>query len=65
MKPNTKESGEAKRALVMAALPGTTKQIAERAGLCISTTNYYLYRLPVSRDKRDPSVWRESAKDRP
>lgn len=57
MTPHTGQTGKARRAAVMAALPGTALQIAERTGMPKSTVYYFLYTSPARRLANDPRVW--------
>ena len=57
MKPHCRHTGKARRAAVLAALPGTVLQIMERTGIPKSTVYYFLYTSTARRRANDPQVW--------
>ena len=57
MTPHSGQTGKARRAAVMSALPGTVLQIMERTGMPKSTVYYFLY-TSTARCRADyPRVW--------
>lgn len=61
MTPHSGQTGRARRAAVMAALPGTVLQIMERTGIPKSTVYYFLYTSTARRRTNDPQVWERGA----
>ena len=49
VKQKTEANGVARRRLILAALPGTASDIAEKTGIPLSSVYYFLYRMPVYR----------------
>lgn len=61
MTPRSGQTGKARRAAVIAALPGTALQIAERTGMPKSTVYYFLYTSAARRRANDPRVWEQKS----